>query len=78
MHITPQRLSQLLGGDNLTGVSCEQAEGGQFSWGQVNYRFTAKESAVGLKPEPSKGERRLATFATWICRRVGTGCLVAR
>jgi hypothetical protein len=76
MHIAPQSLSQLKRGDNLTGVGSEQTEGGKFPGRQVNHGFSAKESAIGLEPESSKGERRLVALATGVCRS-GARCLIA-
>ena len=50
----PESLAQLLGGDNLAGMSEEKPEGGELLGGEMNRGFRAVEEAIRLQAEPAE------------------------
>jgi hypothetical protein len=56
MHIAPQGLFQLLGRNDLTGMSQQELERRQLPWGQVNRFISAEERSIGFETEDSEGE----------------------
>jgi len=56
VHIGPQGLVELHGGNDLPGMSQQEPERGQLFGREVKRSFSAEESAIGFEPEAGKRE----------------------
>jgi hypothetical protein len=51
VDISPNRLAQLGGRNNFTGVGEEKTKGRKLFGSQMNHSFSAQKRAIGFKPE---------------------------